>query len=446
MCKLKPAKYHIGDSNPGTSSTSIGGVGYNVALAAKYAAESTSKSTPKVLQITSRLISEVGDDEFGKLILDHFKNNDMDTSGILINKNQTKLENNNNDKELTVKKNTARYISMHDAQGSLIVACADMDIAENFDPHRITTHLSEASPEIVVLDGNLGLDTYKAVIQKSLILGSKVVFEPTSSIKAGKIADVIKASPGAFIVSNTHLQSIANAAKGEAEHGDGPLESLSGLVLATPTVNELRTIHDTMDRNELFDVDHWFPMMDSLGIDANFRNQIQNAGQQNAAFLDFIKQGVLQMAFKLIPYIPALVIKAGEKGIVVVSLTTKANTESDNQNQSKNFIEKLSVSGVLDKKPLVTLASKGKEFNGMQLGVVVQYYEPPMKLKDSDIKNVTGAGDSFIGSLVHEMADKGISWLFESGLQRDKVLNRAQIAAGLSLQSESAISEKIKEL
>lgn len=385
MCKLTPEKYDLHDSNPGKSSTLIGGVGFNVFLAAHYA----SKDRNAV-----RFISQVGNDLFGDLVLSDLSKKNIDTSGIIRNPAQ----------------NTARYVLIHDKKGDLVVACADMGIAENFDSQRLSEALEKADPKVVLVDSNVSEDTILQV--QKLSSSRKLVIEPTSSMKAGKLAKAIGKSPHSFIFTN-HIQRLIT---------EGP-DSVGGLVLATPTVAELRRIHDSMDENELFDVDKWFPIIDAIGVNSDFRNKMDSL--KSISFpQNILKEGIIQQAVKLLPYIPSIIVKLGQDGVLMINMTMDAGKLEDDPN---NHI----------------IVSKGKEFDLFhQLGVVVQWCPVPEKV--TDIVNVTGAGDAFVGYLVLKMAEEGCSWLFEPGKLRENVLNGAQRAAAVCLMDEAAISEKIK--
>lgn len=392
-CKFKSPKYHLNDSNPGTSSTAIGGVAYNVALASMY---SGCGST------ATQLVSQVGNDEFGTVVMKGMEAKDMSTETIFKNE----------------RFNTAKYISFHDKSGQLVVACADMDISENFNNEELGKLLKSINADIVLVDGNMSIETYKKIL--TTCSNSKIVFEPTSVVKAARIANLIKRNPHSFIFSTAHLPNIIDS---------NGYEGLKGLVLATPTVSELRTIHDELDNLELFDVENWFPVLDSLGLNGDFRNKLGSI--KDIRFQKLMREGVLQQAFKILPYIPALAIKLGKDGLVLINISMNMDADEKPLN---------------DLNPAINISSAGKRLNNMefQMGVDIQYYDVPENI--SNIENMTGAGDSLAGVLIQQMAQFGSNWLFQGGSVRNKAISKAQRAAALSIQENTTISESIKQL
>lgn len=380
MCQLIPELFHAGDSNPGTSSSSIGGVALNVATAAKYAGANV------------KLISQIGKDSFGKFVVAQLKAKGIATSGISESSTH----------------NTAKYVSVHENSGDLIVACAEMDIAEHFDTS-VISELEATRPKVVVADSNVSAQILAEIITKAAELDAAVVYEPTSSVKAERIAEAILIEPANFTQHLSHFFS-----------GSRP----SGLVLATPTASELTTIHDALESRGLFDVDVWFPVLDSLGINSQFRNQLDSLGLP--VFKYAIKEGILQKAFKLLPYIPSLVIKLGDKGLFVVNISVITNQLVRRTKASRD-----------------SALSSGPLIDGIRLGVCVEYFKIPKSIR---IKNVTGAGDTLVGVLAQETLRHGTDWLFNSGDRRTKILQRAQLAAGESLQSQESVSINIKNI
>lgn len=157
ISKLEPG-HHLHDSNPGSTKTSVGGVGHNVALASTYAGGQTV------------LILAVGDDHMGHTIRNSMN---MTNYGIMVKPESR----------------TASYTSVHGADGELLVACADMKIIQEDNSQHIILQLEELRPSTVVLDCNLSVSVMNKVL--NFILGrSKVIVEPTSIHKAKNIGEL----------------------------------------------------------------------------------------------------------------------------------------------------------------------------------------------------------------------------------------------------------------
>lgn len=80
--------------------------------------------------------------------------------------------------------------------------------------------------------------------------------------------------------------------------------------------------------------------------------------------------------------------------------------------------------------------------------IIFRWY-PALKL-DNPVVNVTGAGDSLVGSLLgsltHAKNIGEVEGIFDHPERMDRAIERAQRAAGLSLQSEFAVSPRVSEM
>lgn len=365
------------DSNPGSIRTSIGGVGYNINLAATYSAA------------TSRLISVVGDDLAGKSILDQMSSQSLDTSGILVKSGST-----------------AQYASTHSDDGELIIAVADMAIIETDFSAHIIDQIDSSSPNLIVFDSNLSPQIISKVLAH--IQDIDVIVEPTSFAKASRLA---------------HFNSVF------------PNNQVK---LITPTILELGAIYEAFSKAGLLnDYDSWFPVLDSLGIDSMFRERLNASGNKHKVIGKLLEQGVLQLAFQLVPYFQNILIKLGDQGAIIISLSTSAKDYKSIPTTSKY-------------KPEFILASEGQTIEDNSMGVVVQYFKIPLENRDLKIKNVTGAGDSLLGYLVASLERE--NWLssdiesIEQEWGKWESIYKGQLASGTSLSSDSAISEEISRI
>jgi pseudouridylate synthase / pseudouridine kinase len=125
-------------SYPSEMHTSVGGVGHNVALAASYA------STDSV-----RLITAIGDDPDGALLHKYAQASGLDVSSA------------------SADTGTARCVAIHDRDGELITAAADMTIIERVADADIRKEIRRARPKWLAFDGNLSPSAIKTIIEET---------------------------------------------------------------------------------------------------------------------------------------------------------------------------------------------------------------------------------------------------------------------------------------
>lgn len=383
----------MNDSNPGILRSSIGGVGYNVSVAHKYGLESQGKKG------SFRLVSAVGDDFAGHSILKQLQENHQDTSGIAVQKGCE----------------TAQYSAILDSGGLLVLACADMAIMEEASLIKhINEQIKRAQPRFVVVDCNLLADGLDAVIDtcSKQIHVPNVIVEPTSAPKLARITGINSRLLKVF--PNCHIHMI------------------------TPTAEELERIHQSFAMRELFDdYDHWFPVLDSLGIDASFRDKMGALAAKNPTMRMLMDSGVLQQSFQILPYIPNILVKLGPRGCVLIHLSTSA-------------ADYKSVPTTSSYAPEFILTSHGREYDGNTLGVVVQYFPIPSENENLSVVNVTGAGDSLLGYMTATLvAENWMNYRIES-LEHEwakwESIYKSQVASGKTLESEEAVSKDIANI
>lgn len=381
-------KASMGDSNPGKLRSSIGGVGFNVSLAHKYASNST-----------YRFVSVVGDDFAGKLLLNELEKTHGDVSGIKVEPSSL----------------TAQYTAMLDPQGELLLACADMSI---FEETAVLSFLKEqvlrAQPETIVVDCNLSSEVLSLLLEvakKDLGYQPKLIVEPTSGPKLGRIAQV-----------NTRNLDIF------------PKNTIS---MITPTVAELENIHSNFSRELFDDYDEWFPALDSLGINSQFREKLAVQANKHDVLKLLLEKGVVQQCLQLVPYIPNIAVKLGKKGVVLVKLSTDVDSYKSIPTTSPHA-------------PAFIYTSQGQVVEDQRVGVVIEYFPIPPENENLKVVNVTGAGDTFLGVLSSYISKN--DWLgsevknIEQEWAMWESFYNAQVASGLSIQSHEAISPHIRQL
>jgi pseudouridine kinase len=152
---------HLGTSNPGTISTSPGGVGRNIA-------HNLARLGAKV-----GLITVVGNDPQGQIVLEATRAAGVDVSRI----SQTAPA-------------TGTYIAILNPNGELVTAMSDMRAADAITTDMISIH-SEAikAATFVVADCNLPLATLQAIAELSR---DKLFIEPVSVPKSVKLKALLQ--------------------------------------------------------------------------------------------------------------------------------------------------------------------------------------------------------------------------------------------------------------
>ena len=124
------------------------------------------------------------------------------------------------------------------------------------------------------------------------------------------------------------------------------------------------------------------------------------------------------MAINLLPFFQHLVVKCGERGVVVVMRAS---------HQTKWASERSNIHG--------RCIVSGRSGNGDT--VVLQHF-PANHLPPESIVSVTGAGDTLVASVLASLVQSPRG--FEDPGSLKEVMEAAQAAAVLTLQSEFAVS------
>ena len=164
ICASSSALLRMGDSNPGTVTTSPGGVARNIA-------ENLAR-----LGVECRLISAVGADHHGDLLLQQGCAAGIDMNAVLRVDDAP----------------TSTYVSMLDDSGDMHVAVNDMSVIETLQPDRMRSHekmLRHA--QMIVLDTNLPQDTLAYLCNQP---GDRPLFvDAVSAAKAPRILPFLSA-------------------------------------------------------------------------------------------------------------------------------------------------------------------------------------------------------------------------------------------------------------
>ena len=143
---------------------------------------------------------------------------------------------------------------------------------------------------------------------------------------------------------------------------------------------------------------------------------------KTAGTLSFLtEEGIAQMAINLLPFFQHLVIKCGDRGVVVVMrVSCQTKWASERSNIHGRYI-----------------VSSG---NGSGDIVVLQHF-PANHLPQESISNVTGAGDTLVASVLASLVQNLNG--FEDPESLRNIIEDAQAAAVLTLKSEYAVSPSL---
>ncbi|RAL05061.1 pseudouridine-5'-phosphate glycosidase/carbohydrate kinase family protein [Aspergillus ibericus CBS 121593] len=274
-CDFAPAAANSITPAPQTSNRavigqSLGGVGHNVAIAAKY------------LDSAVLFCSVVGDDLSGQTALTSLRQEGLSTSGIKVLPASSGAR-------------TAQYVAVNDAKKDLVVAMADMGIMEL--PEQTLDFegfwepmMSRAQPQWAVVDANWNaevLDKWVALAKKH---GARVAFEPVSTAKSRRL-----------------FQSAIGPSDCVPNHR---------VNLAAPNQLELATMYAAAREGGLFDSEGWWHIIDAMGMSASGSRE-RLVAMTSATLVD---QGIPQQSIQLLPFIPCIVTKLGAQGVLLAQL------------------------------------------------------------------------------------------------------------------------------
>ncbi|KAK1948436.1 Pseudouridine-metabolizing bifunctional protein C1861.05 [Phytophthora citrophthora] len=180
-----------GTSNIGTIKQSSGGVGRNIAECLHR------------LRLDPLLVSSIGNDASGSVLLEDLKKIGMNTSGINVSDNLS----------------TAVYSAVLDATGDMDAAIADMSAFESIESLAISDKAID-NAKLVIADGNLTPATIGGLFKRSARLGVDTWFEPTSVQKALRVVEGDGMSSMKYMSPNAdELHAISEAIRQKQAEG-----------------------------------------------------------------------------------------------------------------------------------------------------------------------------------------------------------------------------------
>lgn len=146
------------DSNPGLISTSLGGVGRNIA------------ENMSLLGLDVRMISAIGEDKEGHLIRDNARDRGINIEDCLF----------------TNSHRTSTYMYIQNAGGEMIAAISDMEIANLLNERFLEKKLRKVNNSpYTIIDANLSESVIEFLTQQ--LNKTKLILDPVSTTKAQRV-------------------------------------------------------------------------------------------------------------------------------------------------------------------------------------------------------------------------------------------------------------------
>ena len=334
-----------------------------------------------------KLLSVVGDDLDGQSARAQLRTQGMRVDGIEVCADSTAR--------------TARYVAINDTKKDLVMAMADMDLlnthGEPYIRNRWSEDMKQSGASWFVADANWEPRLLHQLFALASEAGCFTALEPVSVAKGSRL--------------------FKRAPKNASEHKELQVFPQHTIDLMTPNAMELAAMHKLARDEGLLEGQQWWKVIDELGIPSSgIRSRLVDVSSK-----EVVDQGLPQQAIQLLPFVPCIATKLGAEGV----LLTMMLQEGDPRLQSKEAA------------PYIISRSNATTETGVA-GVYMQLFPPVAGLPERDIVSVNGVGDTFLGALIASMqqTDKGI----------EELIDVAQEAAVLSLQSAESVSPRLREL
>ncbi|EJD04074.1 uncharacterized protein FOMMEDRAFT_133422 [Fomitiporia mediterranea MF3/22] len=382
---------------PGTVELTVGGVARNIAEAAHRVLSSGSNSEDRDATL---LVSPIGEDAFAPFLLDEHQLLGMRSDGFIP----------------TSESRTAVCDMVLDASGALVGGVADMDIVPMVPEQTVIDRLGEENPSLVVVDGNLSPTTMSSILKHCWSRSDPIPSnEPTSISKSTSIL------PGI-------LDHLMTSKKDGIHH--------SPVTYAAPNTLELAHMYREANSETRGMINHrvWWEVLNNFNLGSEWRMDLEQLARRPACPIKdkgdlsfLLKDGIAQMAVNLLPFFQNLVIKCGERGVVVVMRICGEDVDSsawmmERSNPLRGYI--------------VAKGLEGRE-------IVILKHFPAIPMENDEIVSVTGAGDSLVGALSASLIKDPTTFLDPAKL--NAAMQLAQKAAVLSLHSIRAVSPLLGE-
>lgn len=202
------------------------------------------------------------------------------------------------------------------------------------------------------------------------------------------------------------------------------------VAFASPNLLELEQMYRIAKTEPFEFTSHpgWWAIIDKFSLGSTFQADLQHLSKikvsesaTSTGTLSFlVDRGIAQMAMNLLPIFQHLVIKCGDNGVVVAFRVSGEEVQASGWfNERSNPRRRYIV------------------VHGNSEIVILQHF-PALDIHESSIINVTGAGDSLVGSILASLAK--VPKAFDHPQALNDAIFDAQSAAVLSLKSQLAVS------
>lgn len=387
------SEWNLSTSNKANITSSVGGVGKNIAIAAAECGVYTSLQTrigaPSIA--TGHIESFLN---FASFRLGHFYVSRYVFPGL----------------------QSAQYVALNHINGELNAAAADMSIFEAPQPPRSPLFSSRTSerinaakpPSWLALDANHTPDLLAQYMTDDGI--KNIAFEPVSTIKAGRIIDALAitwgqqertARAGVALVTPNQLEAAAIAGK----IGQLAPDMKSMLPFPHYATDNLDIVEQTeRGRAEQKQLELW---------------QVSSG---NVFSMDVARQ-TLRDAIALLSFSRTVAVTLGPAGVLMVQRSSGAEPVKSELSSDSTFS---------------WVQSSGKpEERGDNANHTVSIKHFPAPRLDGPVVSVNGAGDTFTGVLLAGLT---------RGFTLNHAVNTAQAAAAATLLTTESVSELIKPI
>lgn len=192
-------------------------------------------------------------------------------------------------------------------------------------------------------------------------------------------------------------------------------DDIAPVAFASPNLLELAHMYNAATSLELTAHEKWWHDIDTMSLGSHFRLQLEQLARRDACehssskgTLSFLlDNGVAQMAVNLLPFFQHLVLKAGDKGLFTIFRLSPTAAQRSGWAYEQTNVRARQV------------LARGRDG-----GLVVLKHYPAILLAPDEVVNVTGAGDTLVGSTLASLVQNPLA--FEDPQALDQLAHRAQ--------------------
>lgn len=292
---------------------------------------------------------------------------------------------------------TSQYVAVNDAQKDLVLAMADMDILQGCQSELDAVWkscLDRHRPKWLVVDACWDADTLRKWIKYGKAANARIAFEPVSVAKSRSL--------------------FAPGFDDSLDLGVLPNHMVS---LATPNSLELASMHAAARETGWFERDDWWKVIDALGLSSS-GSRDKLVSMTNASLVD---EGIPQQSIQLLPFIPTVLTKLGEKGVLMTQVLRPGDDRLTSPTHARHILARADINHH-------TIG-----------GVYMRMFPPAEQVPARDVVSVNGIGDTFLGVIVAGLTKESPKTLID-------LIHVAQKGSVMTLKSHESVSPEINKL